>query len=76
MNEWTKAAAYGLRRFRMAAHLSQTELARLCGVSRSTVIRWEDPRISWAPSLIHLQRMAAQLRQQPEELARQLLEDA
>jgi len=48
-----------LRYWRQRAKLSQKELAERCGLKRSTVARWEDPRNTNAPSLmnlIHIQR--------------------
>jgi transcriptional regulator with XRE-family HTH domain len=43
-----------LRFWREHANLSQTELAHRCGLTRSTVARWESPANRNAPSLVNL----------------------
>lgn len=65
-------AAEGLRRWRREADMTQEQLARCCGVHRSTVIRWEDPGCDSSPGVVHLLRLCAATGAIPEYLYRRL----
>ena len=65
-------AAQGLRKWRRAADLTQDQLAKCCGVHRSTVIRWEDPGNDSSPGVVHLLRLCAGTGAIPEVLYRYL----
>lgn len=61
-------ASDGLRCWRREAGLKQTDVAQLCGVSRSTVMRWEDPGNDTSPGVVHLMRLCAGTGAIPEYL--------
>ena len=69
-------AAAGLRRWRREAELTQEQLARCCGVHRSTVIRWEDPGCDASPGVVHLLRLCGSTGAIPAVLYRYLTERA
>lgn len=50
-------AAQRLREWRRLRAITQEELAKICRVSRMTVIRWEDPGCDYSPGLTHLIRI-------------------
>ena len=69
-------AAQRLRRWRHLHAMTQEEMAALCGVSRMTVIRWEDPGCDYSPGITHLIRIGRKLQTSlAYELARPPEED-
>lgn len=69
-DEYARRAAEGLRSWRRAAGMSQVDLAAACGVSRGTVLRWEDPSKDAGPSPSHLMRLCEATGAIPEVLYR------
>ena len=67
-----RQAADGCRKWRREAELTQEQVAQLCGVHRSTVIRWEDPGCESSPGVVHLLRLCAGTGAIPEYLYRRL----
>lgn len=54
------------RYWRRMQEISQTRVARLCGVSRSTVQRWDDPGSKQLPDVCQLAQVCEALRIKPE----------
>ena len=70
--EHAQQAAEGLRAWRRAAGMTQVELAAACGVSRGTVLRWEDPSTDAGPTPAHLIRLCEATGAIPEVLYRRI----
>lgn len=70
-----QAAAEGLRSWRRAAQMTQVQLAEACGVSRATVLRWEDPASDLGPSPVHLMRLCESTGAIPEVLYRTITKE-
>ena len=71
-NEHAQQAAEGLRAWRRAAGMTQVELAAACGVSRGTVLRWEDPSTDAGPTPAQLIRLCEATGAIPEVLYRRI----
>ena len=71
-NEHAQQAAEGLRAWRRAAGMTQVELAAACGVSRGTVLRWEDPSTDAGPTPAQLIRLCEAAGALPEVLYRRI----
>lgn len=57
-----------LRVWRRYAELSQAQLAKVCGVSRSTVQRWEDERSEAGPTVAQMISAALSVGEKPAEV--------
>lgn len=54
------------RYWRRMQEISQARVARLCGVSRSTVARWDDPSSKQLPDVAQLVTVCEALRIKPD----------
>lgn len=54
------------RNWRRMQEISQARAARLCGVSRSTVQRWDDPGSKQLPDVAQLATLCEALRIKPD----------
>lgn len=54
------------RYWRRLQELSQARVARICGVSRSTVARWDDPSCGRLPDVAQVTLIANAIRVKPD----------
>lgn len=66
MNERRLLVKGRWRYWRRMQEISQTRVARLCGVSRSTVQRWDDPSSKQLPDVAQLATVCEALRIKPD----------
>lgn len=64
------------RYWRRMQELSQAKVARICGVSRSVVARWEDPGSASVPDVVQLVMICDALRIKPDTTLLWLLKGA
>lgn len=57
-----------LRTWRRRAEISQTQLAEVCGVSRTTVQRWEDERSTSGPTVAQMVTAAQAVGERPGDV--------